>query len=175
MILLKRTFIYKLMLIAISLAFSVSAISSDRSNSTAVDKIRILAEQGDVKYESILGIIYYNGDHGVTQDYSQAAKWLERAATQGEINSQSLLGIMYLKGRGVSQDYSQAIKWLEKSAQQNDSQAQLVLGSIYYIGEGGSQNISQDLKIAKEWFKTSCSNGSERGCELYQSPKLEGY
>ena len=49
----------------------------------ALKIFRSLAEQGNAKAQSNLGVMYNNG-HGVTQDYKEAVKWYRLAAAQGD-------------------------------------------------------------------------------------------
>jgi hypothetical protein len=50
----------------------------------AVKWFRCAAEQGDQESQTSLGLAYRQG-RGVTRDYVQAYKWLERAAVQGNL------------------------------------------------------------------------------------------
>jgi len=53
---------------------------------TALREYRPLAEQGGATAQYNLGLMYANGQ-GVPQDYVQAHKWLNLAATQGNKNA----------------------------------------------------------------------------------------
>jgi len=77
----------------------------------AVQQWRPLAERGDPKAQTALGLAYYHG-HGVPQDYGQAAVWYRRAAEQGYPYAQGLLGYLFFLGEGVHQDYIEAHLWL---------------------------------------------------------------
>jgi hypothetical protein len=46
---------------------------------TALQLIRPLADQGDARAQSILGLMYESG-RGVPQDYAEAVKWYRKAA-----------------------------------------------------------------------------------------------
>src|SRR5512140_2035652 len=70
-----------------------------------------LAEEGSAAAQFNLGLLYYDG-RGVPQNYTEAARWFERAAAQGYTKAQNNLGAMYGAGRGVKKDYVQAYKWL---------------------------------------------------------------
>jgi TPR repeat protein len=48
------------------------------------------------------------------KDYTQAARWLRRAADKGDPRAQGTLGYMYALGRGVERDDHQAQYWLER-------------------------------------------------------------
>ena len=49
----------------------------------ALRLVRPMAEQGDSRAESLLGLIYFEG-HGVQRDEAEARKWYRRAADQGD-------------------------------------------------------------------------------------------
>ena len=70
---------------------------------------------------------------------------------------------MYLHGNGIPQDYVQAKGWLEKAAEQNIVGAQYNLGVMYKNGDGTHKNNS----LAEKWFKKSCDNGDQNGCNEY--------
>jgi uncharacterized protein len=59
--------------------------------------------------------MYYEGK-GLSQNYSEAARWLRRAANQGFGMAQGLLGLMYAFAQGVPQDFVQAYMWLNLAA-----------------------------------------------------------
>ena len=82
---------------------------------TALTVFRPLAENGDAKAQSILGLMYSYGE-GVPVDYRESARWYRRAAEQSSSVAQYNLGMFYLEGKGVSQNTDEAIKWLTKSA-----------------------------------------------------------
>jgi len=78
----------------------------------AVTWTRKAAEQGYADAQSFLGLLYYYGGEGVTQDYAEAAKWFRKAAVQGDADTQFNLGYMYSNGEGVLQDRIAAHMWL---------------------------------------------------------------
>lgn len=75
----------------------------------------VLAERGDPKAQTALGLAYYHGE-GVPQDYGEAAAWYRRAAEQGYPYAQGLLGYLYFIGQGVYQDFIEAHLWLNLAA-----------------------------------------------------------
>jgi uncharacterized protein len=119
---------------------------------TALRLSRPLAEKGDARAQSLLGLIYYNG-RGVRQDEREAVKWFKRAAEQGDAASQLQLGIMYSEGRGVPQDYSEAAKWYQLAADKNTPEAEYNLGILYAYGQG----VPQDNVLAHMWFNRAAA------------------
>jgi hypothetical protein len=71
-----------------------------------------LAEKGDAKSQTNLGILYFNGK-GVLKDYKKAVNLLERAANQGEAEAQFILGKIYIEGDGVPKSLKTAKIWVE--------------------------------------------------------------
>ena len=73
------------------------AAFSRRDYATALRLFRPLAEQRDARAQSMLGLLY-DGGLGVSQDFTEAAKWYFKAAHQGQIVAQFMLGKMYYGG-----------------------------------------------------------------------------
>ncbi len=128
------------------------AAYQDSDYATALKLSRPLADQGDARAQSILGLIYYGG-RGVPQDDQEAVKWFRRAADQGDASGHFYLGNMFADGRGVPQDYAEATKWYRLAADLGDAQAQYNLGLSYAKGEG----VSQDNVSAHMWFNLAAA------------------
>ena len=79
---------------------------------TAFKEWRPLAEKGDAKSQTNLGILYYNG-RGVLKDYKKAFAWLKKAAEQGEAEAQYILGEIYIEGKVAAKSFKNAKHWLE--------------------------------------------------------------
>jgi TPR repeat protein len=117
------------------------------NHATALRLARPLAEAGDARAESLLGLIYYRG-RGVPKDYGEAVKWFHRAADQGDTAAQFYLGTMFAEGEGVPKDAVEATKWYQRAADRGDPQAQFNLGLAYSNGDGAQpDNVS-----AYMWF-----------------------
>jgi len=86
-------------------------------------------------FEALIGDTYYYG-HGVSRDYTEAARWYRRAAAHSNAMAESTLGDIYYYGRGVPQDYAVAAQWWQRAADQGVAVAQLNLGVIYANGDG---------------------------------------
>src|SRR6266704_1911402 len=87
---------------------------------TALQEWRPLAEQGDPRAQSMLGVMYHFGQ-GVPRDYTEAAQWFRKAAEQGDTMAQNNLAVIYEHGRGVPQDYGQALRWYHQAAEQGEA------------------------------------------------------
>lgn len=123
-----------------------------RDDETALKMSRPLAEQGIVRAQTLLGLVYTRG-YAVQQDETEAAKWFRRAAEQGDATAQLQLGIMYADGRGVPQNFSEAAKWYRLAAEQSNAQAQYNLGVLYVRGEG----VPVNNVMAHMWFNLAAA------------------
>ena len=124
---------------------------------TALPIFRQLADQGNAKAQTSLGIMYTNGQ-GVTQDYGEAVWWYRKAADQGYARAQYNLGYMYATGQGVAQDYGEAVRWSRKAADQGPADAQYNLGVMYANGLG----VPQDYVRAHMWWNLATARGLKR-------------
>ena len=103
--------------------------------SAAVEGVKPSAEGGLGTLEALIGDAYYYG-HGVSRDYTEAARWYRRAAENSNVMAQSTLGDIYYYGRGVPQDFVEAGQWWQLAAEQGMAVAQLNLGVMYANGDG---------------------------------------
>lgn len=78
-------------------------------------RMQTLAERGDARAQTLLGLSYAMG-RGVPQYFPAAVYWYQSAAEQGNPTAQYLLGLMYDKGQGVVPDKIIAEKWLNLAA-----------------------------------------------------------
>ena len=77
----------------------------------AIEEMRVLAEQGDMKAQFHMGMTHMNGievisagelkvvEHG----YSKALEWFTKAAEQGHADAQNNLGLIYRDGKETPQ------------------------------------------------------------------------
>jgi hypothetical protein len=129
------------------------AAYQERKYETALRLARPLAEEGDARAQSVLGLLYYGG-HGVPQDDAEALNWFRRAADQDDVVAELNLGVMFSEGRGAPQDQAEAVKWLRRAADLGDARAQFNLGLLYAEGEGGEpDNVSAHM-----WFNLAAAH-----------------
>jgi uncharacterized protein len=107
---------------------------------------RILAEQGDPKYQSMMGYVYEYGK-GVPKDYVEAVRWYPKAAEQGDAYGQYALAQMYHEGKGISQDDLKAAQWCRNSCRRRQCS-----------GAGRSRNHVSPRRRG--------GSGRRRGCPL---------
>ena len=72
---------------------------------------RPLAEKGDAKSQTNLGILYFNGK-GVLKDYKRAVELFKMAGAQGDAEAQFILGKIYIEGDGVTRSLRSAKFWV---------------------------------------------------------------
>ena len=90
-----------------------------------------LAEQGVVKAQYKLGLIYGKGK-GVAKDYSKAYFWWYVAAEKGNGKAQTNLGWMYEMGKGVPKNAQKAANWYQLASNQGFAKAQEKLNLLLY-------------------------------------------
>ena len=107
--------------------------------------------------QSNLGLRYYIGTKGVSQDYTESAKWLTLAAAQGDVTAQYYLGVMYDIGQSVAQDYVKAHMWYNLAAARGDKDA--VKNRDTMVSVMTQQQIAEAQKLARE-----CLARNYKGC-----------
>ena len=131
-----------------------------------------LAEQGEVRSQFFLGVLYDQGPEPIGKDDVQATQWFEKAANQGHLNAQFNLGNAYMNGRGVEQSHERAVYWWRQAADNGSPSAQFNLAIQYYQGHG----VEKDWDKAVLYFNRAANNGHAKAQELIASnqvPRLE--
>jgi uncharacterized protein len=140
---------------ALGTADPTDAAYNAYQNDDAATALRLsqpLAEQGNARAQTLVGLIYYLG-RGVPRDESEARKWFGRAADQGDADAPFHLGGMYFEGRGVAQDFLEAAKWYHLAADRNNPRAEYNLGILYFNGKG----VPQNNVMAYMWFNLAAA------------------
>lgn len=142
-------------------ALRLYQLSSDNKNEQAkqnfeqcLEKMKLLAENGDAEIQNELGVAYANGSL-FSQNWEEALKWFEKAGTLGHAAAQFNAGYCYQSENGTAQNFERALEWYLKSAEQNYSSAQYHAGECYQKGQGTEQNLEK----AEEFFKKASENG----------------
>lgn len=147
-----------------------------------------------------VGYFYLQGE-GVTCNYTEAIKWLKKAADNGNTNSYGWLGNCYFNLQnyqeavlwfkkdvninkniysyiplgtcyGKQKNYSEAIYWYKKATDNVETQVQA------YINLGMCYYAQQNYQEAINWFKKTIDNGDTEYCDwlgscYYQQKKIE--
>lgn len=82
---------------------------------TAMQLYRDLAHEGHAKAQTMLPIMYLNGN-GAEEEFPEALKWFRAAAELGDPEAEIPLGNMYQYGSSVPKDYVVAYMWYEIAA-----------------------------------------------------------
>jgi TPR repeat protein len=122
---------------------------------TAIRRLLPMAELGDARAQSVLGLMYYYG-RGVPQHDGEALRWFGHAADQGDAAAQFNLGNMYAEGRGVARNDAEAARRYRLAADRGYARAQYNLGLAYTKGEG----VAQDYVSAHMWFNIAAAHFS---------------
>jgi len=122
----------------------------------ALHEFRSLAEQGDVRAQYRLGLMYDNG-RGVTQDSEESVKWYRLSVEQGHTDSQYNLGIMYANGDGVRQDNIYAHMWFNIVAMNGDENGAMNRDII------AKRMTKEELVIAQNLAR-ECVRKKFKGC-----------
>jgi len=110
-----------------------------------------------------LGVMYFSGEGGVSQDYQQAYHWTRLAAEQGHVNAMVNLGTLYYNQLGVNpvwldfwpanlitrnSHYAEAAVWYSLAAEYDNGEAQYRLATLYDQGTGVVEDKVEALKWA---------------------------
>ncbi|CAF0963609.1 unnamed protein product [Adineta steineri] len=106
---------------------------------------------GVAEAEHSLGLHYETGV-GVEMNYSEAARWYQRAIEHGSANAANNLGLMYGNGKGVTSDLVKSEQLLRLSATRGDSNAPMNLAVLLFR--------KQDFQAAEQWCQYASENNN---------------
>jgi len=134
----------------------------------ALEKMRVMAEQGNDVAAKMMAIIYYKALN-VPKDYPSAIKWYTLAAEKKNVVAMRNLGDLYQSGDASVRDYSKAREWFGKAADAGDAIAMRDIGLLYYYGNG----VNKDLAEAFRWYEKAAAAGDSEATRVvgffYQS------
>jgi len=144
-----------------------------------------------------LGVVFANGD-GVPQDYAEARRWFQKAATAESHAAMNHLGVMHAEGLGVTRDDVQARLWFEKAAAYGNDEAMFNLGNLHRkglcyaearlwyeqaAGKGRTEamvelghifalghGVAQDTETGRRWVESAAARGDSSALRLLQGP-----
>lgn len=128
--------------------------SRHRSAAAGIQVLNNAAEQQSPLAEFVLWQVYGSG-LGVTQNPTEALKWLMRSAEHGNSSGQFDLGRLYLTGDIVEKDLRLAAKWIGMAAEKNFVSAQYLLGAMYRDGDG----VEKNKQKAAEFLSLAANQG----------------
>ncbi|MGN6411620.1 MAG: hypothetical protein ACTHK9_09240 [Nitrobacter sp.] len=139
-------------------AHALEPISIPRSeslpDSIGSPKLRSAALHGDAAAAFEIGARYAEGK-GVAVNYSEAAKWYDRAARAGVVPAMFRLGTLHEKGLGVSKDVDAARRYYLQAAERDNAKAMHNLAVLDADGGGKGANYTS----AAQWFRKAAERG----------------
>lgn len=131
----------------------------------AVKILTPLAEKGDTRAQSALGVIYYNG-RDVTENIGKAYVLFSRAASSGDIDAQFNLANLFMYAPTLPVEVEdrdeEAARWFFHAAQQGHSDAQYHLGLLLMTGTGVARNPDE----AYLWIHKAALQG-HKGAQVF--------
>jgi hypothetical protein len=113
----------------------------------------LAAEQGHVRAQSLLGIMYMEG-RDTSTNAAEARRWLQRAAHQGDLEAQFRLGLVSSADtQGATGDAGEALSWFRRAADGGHATAQLIMGISCRAG----RDMPRDLVQAYKWLILAAS------------------
>ncbi|HEX4272776.1 MAG TPA: tetratricopeptide repeat protein [Rhizomicrobium sp.] len=128
---------------------------------------RPLADQGNAIAQNGLGIMYLNGK-GVTQNTSEALRYMSLSAASGSPLGQNNLGGLYRDGKGVTRDYAKAAQWFSAAAAQGNSAGMYNLGLMYETGQG----MKADLPRSYMWYALAADQSDAPNADAHRDALL---
>ena len=129
---------------------------------TAVAKWRQVADKGNAKAQSLMGLMYFYGQ-GVKQDYPQAINWLNLAAAQGEPKAHFRLGSMHENAQGFTQNNLMAAVSYTLAAELGHPDASEALSRV------SAQLSPKETAMVSRLAKT-CIKRAYKACESVLNP-----
>jgi len=116
--------------------------------------LRSAAIRGDATAAYEVGLRFAEGK-GVPQNFSEAAKWYDRAAQAGVVPAVFRLGTFYEKGLGVTKDVNIARRYYLQAAERGNAKAMHNLAVLDADGGGKGANYQS----AADWFRKAADRG----------------
>ena len=135
----------------------------------AVDRMRWLAECGDIHAQYFMGKLYRDGPL-LPPDWVMARYWFDKAAKQGYTTAQYALGKLLLSDDVSVHDSEAGIQWLEHAAYNGNHYAAYRLGKEYLKGD----SVRKDTRKAMDHIYTSAQAGNPHAQYLLGKLLLQG-
>jgi hypothetical protein len=148
---------------------------------TALSLFRPLAENGEPKAQTILGLMYSYGE-GVGVEFREAAIWYRRAAEQSYGVAQYSLAMLYLEGKGVPLNTDEAVKWLTLAAEGGHARANRQLRQMDSVAYSDLATSGEDPLTARyppgaaqasgDSTPSDADASSERRSEIFSASRV---
>ena len=137
-----------------------------RSREEQIKRLHKLMDKGNAIAFGSLGACYFNGTHGLPQDWTKANDLFLKAGELGCAESHYNLGNSYREGRGIEVDMKKAKYYYELAAMKGNLQARVNVGSA----EGKAGNHHRAMKH----FMISAKAGHEEALDGVKKGFLKG-
>jgi TPR repeat protein len=119
----------------------------------SVEEFRQLAEAGDARAETMMGLIYHVGAPNVTIDQVEATSWLRRAADQKNARALYDLGDVYTTNGSANAE--REAEYFKQSAALGNGRGEGALGDSYILGRGVPKDPAQGV----HWLEQAAAQG----------------
>ena len=113
----------------------------------ALERSKKRMDAGDSRAMHNLGMYYFDGSYGFTQDYAKALELYHRAGELGLSKAYGSIGYSYENGRGVEVDKKKAVYYYELAAIMGNAIARYNLG-VYEESKGNWDRALKHFMIA---------------------------
>lgn len=121
--------------------------------------LKSLAEQGDARSQTQLGVLLLN-QQSEYFDAEAGVAWLEKAARQNEVRAFRNLGIVYTTGSKdgtIAKNLEKSLEWSLRAAEAGDITSQRSIAQAYAFGFG----VPKDAGKATYWFRKAAEQGDQ--------------
>lgn len=127
-------------------------------SSEAADYYLVAATQGYAPAQANLGLMYRQGEGGLTRDLREAARLFRLSAAQGDVAGQVALGLAHVSGAGgVPRNEREAARLFRAAADQGEPSGQYNLGVMLETGRGG---MPRDRAEAIRLYRLAAGQGN---------------
>jgi localization factor PodJL len=116
--------------------------------------LRTAAANGDPSAQFEVGARLAEG-RGIDQNFTEAARWYQRAASQGFAQAQYRLATLYERGLGLKKDLARARTWYQRAAEAGNVKAMHNLAVL----SAGRTGEAPDYQTASRWFERAAGLG----------------
>lgn len=119
-----------------------------RAEDDAIEFATMLADEGEVEYQYLVGYYYTIVDSAATAPRNAVlgAHYLKIAADNGSVKASALYGMCLIEGRGCISDFDAAEHYFLIAANKDDDAAMEMLGEMYYFEKYGRVNLEKCFK-----------------------------
>lgn len=122
---------------------------------SAFEKVRVMAESGDVQAQYIIGYAYYTGQQ-VEENENQALLWWKKAANSGHYDADAYIGYFYENGiAGLPKHEGEAVRRYKRAIANGSSMAEVLLGMMDYQ----NKNL-ENKRLAVKMFQSAATKGN---------------